>query len=195
MSISLRCLTVLLTAIVAVGCDHDVERTTGPSSPTSSPPKSDVATDLPANPSVSAGMLFACGLAKSGTVVCWGQDVHDYWHPPYGLPTPGGVFAQVDGTYQTACGVSPAGQISCWGRAHTSQMNPPAPSDALTYRQVSVGPFTACGLLSNGGVTCWGSDAFGLPNEFGLLNPPTDAFTQVSVGYTHACGLRSDGTL
>jgi len=92
MSISLRCLTVLLTAVVAAGCDRDVERTTGPAAPTVSSPRSDVVTDGVATPSVSAGVLFACGLRKEGTVVCWGRDTHDYWYAPYGVPAPAGVF-------------------------------------------------------------------------------------------------------
>jgi len=175
MSISLRCTALLLTAVVAAGCDRDVDRTTAPTRPDVRPGLA-LAVPTTANPMVVAGAYHGCALRAEGTIACWGDNANGEASPP------AGIYTQVSTRGETACALSQAGEASCWGL-----WGLPAPGGPFV--QVSAGNFTSCGLRPDGSLSCWGYGGFG------VASPPSGNFTQVSVGRGHACALKDNGTI
>lgn len=175
MSTSFRCLTVLFTAIVVVGCDSDVDRATAPSEGGPRPVR---ALTVPANaiPVVVAGAWNSCALRTEGTIACWGDNGNGESSPP------AGAYTQISLRGETGCALSLAGEAACWGL-----WGGPAP--AGPFAQVAAGNLTSCGLRTDGSLSCWGYTANG------VTSPPIGKFTQISVGVGHACGVRDKGMI
>lgn len=124
----------------------------------------------------SASASQTCGLAGDGSVVCWGK--------AYGLPPPGGTFAQITvGTFYV-CGLRNDGQAVCWG--DTTKLGAQPPAGAFT--EIAAGSGHTCGLRNDGTAVCWGN------NDQGQASPPAGTFTQIASGNFFSCALRSDGT-
>src|SRR5678816_4176888 len=86
MSISLRCTALLLTAVVAAGCDRDVDRTTAPTRPDVRPGLA-LAVPTTANPMVAAGAYHGCALRAESTIACWGDNAIVKASPTAGIYT------------------------------------------------------------------------------------------------------------
>jgi hypothetical protein len=71
-------------------------------------PSADV-TAPAALPYVGVGTDYSCGVRRSGTVVCWGEEV------PGGETPLADTFIQVGGGESHTCGLKADGSIVCWG--------------------------------------------------------------------------------
>ena len=126
---------------------------------------------------VTTGQSTACGLASTGTIVCWGNS-------DLGMTNaPSGIFTQIDGASSHFCALRTNGTPACWGYdGGNGAMSPPPQA----FTQIAVGAFETCGVLASGVASCTAGDQTPVPGG---------TFTQVSTGFFHSCGIRPDGTL
>ena len=204
---------VVLAAILAAGCDRDVNSVTAP--PTVPTVPNALAVPSAGYTHVASHGSYSCASrADNGDAVCWGYNA-------YGATTrwPGN-YTQVSAGLDVACALRTDGIAECWGGWQVGQDNPPAVAlidvgagntygcgirdtfalvcwgntsfsaavpPAGTYGMLSVGDLRACAIrVADRGVTCWGE---------GDLSAPAGVFFQISVGSQHACGVRGDYTL
>jgi Regulator of chromosome condensation (RCC1) repeat len=177
---------------------------------TSSPYPAAVSALTSGEGSVSVGNEFACALATSGAVECWGPGSTPA--PLTGLPDD--VTAISSGA-QAACALSASQGLLCWGDnsfgelgdGTTSSSAVPVAVGGLTgsTAAVSMGGAVACALSTTGVVHCWGDDSSG---ELGT-SAPAAAFsaspvavaglpapiTAVAAGGAFACALGSGGAV
>src|SRR4051794_2561852 len=70
-------------------------------------------------PAVSAGLAHACGLAPTGSLVCWGRNT-------YGQTTvPASTYSAVSAGGDHTCGLHPDGTLACWGHNTFGQTTVP----------------------------------------------------------------------
>ena len=129
--------------------------------------------------SVSAGLVYTCGVKSNGSVACWGSDFFGKATPP------AGSFDSVSAGWGHTCGIRSDGSVACWGLDLDGQSTPPVGS----FVSVSAGTSTTCGVRSDGSVACWGKD------DYGESTPPVGSFVSVSAGSHYNCGVRSDGSV
>lgn len=133
---------------------------------------------------IEAGTLHTCGIARGGSVYCWGE----------------GAWGRVgDGTAYPA-----------W----TSVSHPVRAVSAKTFTNVSLDEQQdsrsghTCGVTTDGSLLCWGSGAWGmlgdgadgqdLPPHLSAAPKvvgPSASFVDVAVGAEHSCGLTASGSV
>lgn len=122
---------------------------------------------------------YACGILKSGIVVCWGTPKigsgsapYTVVWPPREFPLPSRAIALSTGE-DAACAVVDTGEVYCWGlntdgllgfgsadpNSHATPSRVPGVNAAI---DVSVGGQTACAVTAEGKLLCWGRNASGL---------------------------------
>jgi len=165
---------------------------------------------MPTGPVHSA---FACGVAASGLVYCWGGDnlgqlgsgvatpnvIHVAPYPVAGDST----FTALAGNgFATTCGLATSGAALCWGSnqfaefgtstGQTGTFPPTAVASNLRFSSLST-RLATCGITTSGDTYCWGST--GVSNGTGLTPKLVTSipFVSISAGAEHACGLTADG--
>jgi len=136
---------------------------------------------------IQAGGGFACALATSGDVYCWG----------------GNEIGELGRDTVTA--------TCAWGGIFRCSSWPVPVSGGLKFTLVSAGGDHSCGLTASGAAYCWGRNQQGaLGNDSatapcGLSNPPDPCsyvprlveggltFTSVKAGYGFTCGVTVGG--
>lgn len=166
---------------------------------------------------LAAGSDHACGLATTGSMLCWG---HNDWGQ-FGrgntasstiplVAANGMVFTSIAAGANYTCGVAFDGNSYCFGASGLGQLGDgatlsygntfsSAPSKVvgnIAFSSLTLGNQFACGLTANGAAHCWGSNN----GKLGNGNATTDVsspkpvsggytFTMLSAGYGHACGV------
>jgi len=163
--------------------------------------------------SIAAGEHFTCGVTKSGSVKCWGENKNGELGnnattssliptPVVGLPSD---IVGISAAESEACALSASGTIRCWG-AHAKD----GPFDKSSigqpnqdYVAVSVGPSHACAINSVGAAKCWGANYDGRLgiNSTTRQSAPTQVsnmesgVTAISAGRNHTCAVKSGAAL
>ena len=157
--------------------------------------------------SISVGGLYACGLRRDGSPVCWGEQLDDFVGPM--TPPIGARFTAISVGDFNACGLRLDGSLICWtadipdaeGLPPVADRRAWAPWEAddasspevgQRFADISVGSGYACALREDGSPVCWNFSGDRLP-PFGQTWPPDGRFVSVSASFFHACGLREDG--
>jgi alpha-tubulin suppressor-like RCC1 family protein len=149
--------------------------------------------------SISAGSLYTCAVAGTGTVYCWG--LNNYGNLGDGTdtsrvgPTP---IAQSGLTFVTAvasignslasttCGITVSGAAYCWGSDADGQLGDPSitanesttpvpVSGGLAFAALSVGTTHVCGITTSSAAYCWGNNNYGQLGDGSTLASATPA--------------------
>lgn len=134
---------------------------------------------------LDAGGLHNCGIARDGTVFCWGSDGSGALGTSEDETCDDGLgnvfpcnarpvavssaltFATVSAGVAHTCAVTEAGAAYCWGRniegqlgdgSTTRRSTPVAVSGDIRFVAVSAGNFHSCGLTASGTAYCWGKN-------------------------------------
>jgi alpha-tubulin suppressor-like RCC1 family protein len=127
--------------------------------------------------SFQSGGEHTCGLKKSGTVTCWGNNTFGQLgnNSTTDSSTPVAVLGISDamqvasGAYQS-CAVLTTGEVKCWGTNSRGQLGNNTTTNSLTpvsvvgianAQQVVLGHDHSCAALASGVVKCWGSNSTG----------------------------------
>jgi alpha-tubulin suppressor-like RCC1 family protein len=159
--------------------------------------------------SISVGDYFACVLAESGEVYCWGNNSEGQLGDGT-FDFRGGVVQQVSALESNViaitsgdahtCALSNTGDVFCWGANSFGQLGDfsqevsplpvRVPRLSGDINAIAAGTNHSCALTSNGDVWCWGI------NEVGQLgNNTLVRFSPVTVMQVGEAGFRSAGPL
>ena len=144
--------------------------------------------------SVSAGLVYSCGVTTAGAAYCWGDNFS-------------GQLGDGTETISSKVPVAVTGGHTLTGwRRYLKRLSraitgrDPEWSDPGTFQSVSAGSFHSCGVTTAGAAYCWGA------NRFGQLGDGTETtsdvpvavtgghtFQSVSAGDNHSCGVTTAG--
>ena len=144
---------------------------------------------------LATGGNQTCGISKSGTTYCWGDngagELGNNTTTNSGTPVVvqgSHSFVQVvtDGGF--SCGLTSAGAAWCWGINYAGQLGnndialpsspvPVAVSGGLAFTTISAGGGHVCGLVAGGTAYCWGDNSSG---QLGI-NSSTITYSAVPV--------------
>ena len=159
--------------------------------------------------SISVGGVYACGLRRDGSPICWGEPLGVGVGPL--TPPVGERFTAISVGGLNACGLRLDGSPLCW-TADIDDLDalPPVPDrrawepweadDASSpevgqrFADVSVGSGYACALRENGSPVCWNFSGDRLLDFGQTWAPQNDRFVSVSASFFHACAAREDGS-
>ncbi len=162
---------------------------------------------VPGFESISAGLNFACGIATTGSVSCWGSnsegEIGDGSTENRARPV--AVSGLIDVTHVSAgtaaaCAVSSSGSARCWGRYGASGGTPRSVSGLSNVEALVVGELSTCALLRDGTVRCTdGPSADGFSSiqelrEDGSRSTLRDVETIDTSHNGPFCALMRDGT-
>lgn len=124
---------------------------------------------------VAVGSFYACAIAESGSVKCWGDDNHGQ------LRSPSGSFVSIDADGSVSCALDDKAMAWCWGG--TAGWRPNGKTGRGPFESISVGSGHACAVAAGGAVTCWGKahagpvtgKGRGILPEVGKGLPPIEA--------------------
>jgi len=153
---------------------------------------------------LSVGSNHACGIASSGTTLCWGWNGSEQLgaatgemcatlYPCSTLPVPvsgGRLFVTIAAGGTHTCALDAGGIAYCWGSnrlgqlgdgslTDTATMAPRAVVGGLRFVALSAGIDHTCALTSNGTAYCWGTNFSG---QLGTGDTATAVPAPVSVG-------------
>ncbi len=167
--------------------------------------------------SVSAGQDHACGLARDGSVYCWGSNAAGQLgtgdavarSTPAAVLAPLGApavsFTNVAAGAQFTCARATTNLVYCWGLNFDGQLgnaeNFGFPTPNSRPLEVQGGPFDvvsafrghACGLTDVGFVACWGDNASGQLGRGGTATPGDPIPAQISGSRRFARIAAGDG--
>jgi len=166
---------------------------------------------------VVAGGSHACGIARSGAAVCWGNNAAGQLgdasagasaSSPVLVGASGGFVTLVAGGEHT-CGLTAAGSAICWGLNTRGQLGAGRTSGAPTpapvvgnhaFTAITAGARHTCGLTGDGTAWCWGDNGAGQLGDGSTrsANAPRPVtggvkFRSLAAGSDHTCGLATDG--
>jgi hypothetical protein len=156
---------------------------------------------------------FACGLAVTGVVFCWGSN--NFGQIGIGAGKPNTVYvgpapvagdhvftALAGNLFATACGIDSHGAALCWGSnarnefgmdsAQSGAFPPTRVAKDLRFVALSSGGAT-CGITTTGDTYCWGSAGVAIGSSLTPRLITSIPFVSIAAGLTHACGLTSTG--
>jgi alpha-tubulin suppressor-like RCC1 family protein/serine/threonine protein kinase len=154
---------------------------------------------------VSAGSGHTCGITKTGSLKCWGQNNYgqlgqgstsSYLLTPTDVPGIADLVALSLGAWHT-CAVTMDGKLYCWGLNDFGQLGLPAANAAcgtvgssspciMSPTQVAIGVsgiatghYHTCAIVHGGSVSCWGYNAYGQLGDLSVTR--RDTMTSVAV--------------
>jgi len=121
---------------------------------------------------VDVGAGYACGVLNTGSLLCWGQNLHGESSPP------SGTYTQVSAAYTHTCAIRASDRgVVCWGQDRSGMLNAPAGA----YTKVSAGNSNACAIRSSDlALVCWGNTSYGMSSPPGISTAhaaPSASFT------------------
>lgn len=124
--------------------------------------------------SVGVGFGYACAVATTGVLECWGEEEFGEASPP------DGNFSIVSASYDYACAIAVGGTIVCWGNEEEGEAPP-----AGTFVDLAVMGRAGCGIRSDGSLECWG--------DWRGIDPPPGTYKAVEEGLGGSfCAIRAD---
>ena len=155
------------------GADELWQLGLGAGAPDSVPQPTQVGTDTWT--SVSAGQQYACALATSGAIDCWGDAGAALGIGSAASAVPAQVGDATDWTSVSAkethtCALQAGGIAWCWGYdvsgelgigQHQTEWSPTRVRTHVVFGSVRVGSTASCGVSSDGALWCWGQDNLG----------------------------------
>jgi alpha-tubulin suppressor-like RCC1 family protein len=170
---------------------------------------------------VAAKGAYTCALTPTGTVRCWGDNLHGQLGDGTTLQrlTPVTVTGLGSGVQQIAagnahtCALTGEGAVLCWGdNRHgqlgdgtTTQRLAPVPVAGLGsgVRAIAAGGDHACALTMAGAVFCWGENIAGQlgdgtrvqRNMPVLVSGAGEGVQAIALGYYHSCALSTGGAV
>lgn len=130
---------------------------------------------------VGVGQSYACGVATSGALWCWGQNSQ----------------GQLGTTTNEICRSPTSGNPTACSRT------PLRISEVPALSMVSAGVSHTCAVSEDGEGFCWGKNLFGQLGRGGVAVDPQPSssvltvtnFESISAGMDHTCGVSADGDL
>jgi alpha-tubulin suppressor-like RCC1 family protein len=159
-----------------------------------------------------------CGVAKDGTLWCWGWNRNGQLGngeigPPRDHPLQVGTasdWASVTVGWYHACATRLDGTAWCWGTSDDGQLGNGTFITSATPVQVGTdsdwstihsGGRHTCGRRADGSLWCWGDNGSGqlgttaLPNSAVPVHVAAGTtWASATVGAAHSCGIQSDGS-
>ena len=154
---------------------------------------------------VSAGYAHTCGLTRSGSVLCWGDNGSGQLgngslvSAARPVAVSGGkTFTQVSAGSSHTCGIS-QGAVLCWGSNLNGQVGNGAapdgpavqipaavvpPASNPTFKRVATGDSFSCAITTGGEAYCWGQTVagkLGTDGPVGHRGPPADLNESITV--------------
>lgn len=182
-------------------------------------------TTIPTGPTVATGNGFACAIAVTGAVECWGQNLNgqlgrgntsntsvDTSTPAPTGPLPAAA-TQIAAGQNHVCALLEGGGVHCWGQASSGQTGTNQTTGNVTsptavtglagpVAQIAAGNTSTCATLESGQVMCWGNNQYGQLGNGETEHSPVPVFveditdaTSVAVGLHHACAVSEDGSV
>ena len=187
----------------------------GTTTSTTTPPTSDVLTDVQA---IAVADTFTCALRTDGGIRCWGDypgatgpRTDERWKPSTTDLLAGvQAIAASSGTSGLGfmCALMVTGAVRCWGYGDPIPSDefgllPSEVLDVLTnVSAVAAGLNYVCALMTTGGVRCWGANEQGQLGDGTLVDrsapPDSDVLTGVqaiTTGDDHTCALMTTGAV
>lgn len=133
---------------------------------------------------------FACALATTGKVWCWGDNTYGQAGTNsvanrVTTPTPVASslnFTSIAASLWTACALATSGQAYCWGDSRAGQVGwgglgisrtPYPVSGGRTFTAIAASQIHFCALDAGGAAWCWGDNYYG---QLGVDRTDCDAF-------------------
>jgi alpha-tubulin suppressor-like RCC1 family protein len=128
---------------------------------------------IPALATIATGPSHACGLTRSGTAFCWGENYFgqlgagDTLSQTTAVPVTGGFrwMAITVGFWHT-CALTADSTAFCWGENLAGELaappdtvplsTTPRPITGYKFTSLAAGSLYTCGLTAAGAVYCWG---------------------------------------
>lgn len=124
---------------------------------------------------ITTGDAFACAIAATGTLHCWGRNSEGQLGNGGFAPSATPVAVQTSGTWESvvagyfhACALRSNGAAFCWGLNDTAQLGdgstaivnsvPQPVQGGRTFSQLVAGSDHTCGLAADGTAWCWGNN-------------------------------------
>jgi alpha-tubulin suppressor-like RCC1 family protein len=167
--------------------------------------------------SVTAGMLYSCGLTTSMRILCWGMLGGQTSSVPVEAPLQNGATSwsslSQGGTGNTVCATSSLTQAMCWGEGSSGQLGnntsgagTKSPTPVLVMNSsgaafspaivtTATGDVHSCGLSAAGNAFCWGQAYEGELGNSSQVQSKTPVaagailFNKIAVGNAHTCAL------
>ncbi|MCA8837760.1 MAG: hypothetical protein K8963_07915 [Proteobacteria bacterium] len=193
---------------IAVGATYTINGSTGLTI--------NVSAHTPGFSQISAGGWHTCAIAKSGRLLCWGDNSSG----AVGLagsnqrlvPEPVGTatdWASVSAGFQHTCAIKNSGALWCWGKNGNGQLGvagagsrfgPTRVGIRTDWAKVSAGYEHTCALTNASSIYCWGRADLGsigvgdLMDKFRpILVSTLSNWTDISAGNGHTCAVNSSG--
>jgi len=157
--------------------------------------------------SVAAGQYFTCGLARTGSLYCWGSN------PSGSAPEPdrsglGYVSLAAGGGH--VCGLTAPGAAYCRGGNLFGQLGNPTVvggvdsmvpvASPVAFTSLTAGKYHTCGIVTDGSAYCWGYNFWGQLGNGTKANSQVPiqmvgglSFSVLSGGEDHTCGVTASG--
>ncbi len=139
---------------------------------------------------LTAGLSYTCGLAKSGAAYCWGSGLggalgnSTTLQSAVPVAVSGGLsfaaLAVAEGGTLSPCGVAASGAAYCWGHNTYGQLGDSSTADALvpvavvgglTFSSLGAGLYHTCGITTSGRAYCWGLSRTGQLGDGSTTGP------------------------
>lgn len=167
---------------------------------------------------ISAGGRHTCGIATSGRIYCWGDNLQGELGEPSLRSSPVPIpilstasFIDVATGAEHSCGLRTDGFTFCWGANQSAQLGlgaigsgsavPDSVRTGARFASLAAGGARTCARTDDGAAFCWGARWITTLNGDELTRPqmnpqrvlPAPPFKSLTVGTHSICGVALQG--